>query len=143
LGRKLGWILFSSPMPYPSWKKRNIVKLSHISVVMRWHTILFDITLFLQRQSSYGKCSIDKCAVMSKRNGHLVPWEVQCTMLDVLLVLVLVDFCWPCTHSGVSWNLLLLLIVASWDQTNLQNALSWHAQTAHRITSDSLDHLYL
>ena len=59
-------------------------------------------------ESALLSCSIDMCAVMSKRMATSVPWKTQCTtltrMLDVLLVLVVVDFCWPCTRTGVSWK---------------------------------------
>jgi hypothetical protein len=79
LGWKLGWILYSSPMPYPSCKKGNMGKLCHISLIMWWHTVLFNImwwhtflfnimwwhtfllniTLFLQRQSSRRQNQLD------------------------------------------------------------------------------------
>jgi len=135
LGRKLGWIL------YPSCKKRNIVELSHISVIMWWHTILLNITHFLQRQSSYRKY----VAVMQhwyvrsdvKENGHFSPLEdaahhsdthARCTACSCVSGFLSAQYTYRC-----QLEVPLLFIVASRGQTNLHSSLSWHAETAHRF----------
>lgn len=73
--------------------------------------------LLRKRQSSYGKYSIDKCAVMSKRNGHFSPLEdathhsdthARCTACSCVS-----GFLFSLYAHWCQLEVLLLLIVAS------------------------------
>jgi len=111
-GQEIGvdTLLFPHALSILQEKEHNEIVSRPSNTVVAHHQ--FEHNTLLTKASSYRKYM----AVMQhwyvhsdiKENGHFSPRKTQHTtltpMLYVLLVLVLVDFCWPCTHTGVSWK---------------------------------------